>query len=129
MNKYDIQMGNVCLDVDADLEDIFCALNEVDANLFDLSELEKLHASSERMAEPRQLGDWITITVDADNKSVHCNCEQCNRYGLCCLSATMRVIQFDHNIPQHCKKVNEGFGWQAVVMRARRVMKDQNICV
>ena len=71
--------------------------------------------------------DWVTATVDAAKKSVHCDCEQCNRYGLCILSAAMRVLPFNQNVPNHCKQVDEGFGWSETVSRARRVMKDQNI--
>ena len=36
--------------------------------------------------------------------------EQCNRYGLCILSATMCVLHFNQNVPNHCKQVDEGFG-------------------
>ena len=53
--------------------------------------------------------------------------EQCNRYGLCILSATMCVLHFNQNVPNHCKQVDEDFGWSGMVSRARRVMKDQNI--
>ena len=120
-------MGDIELDNDADLKDIFLALRTVQPYLFDQTESEQLHDASERVAEPRQLGDWITITVDSANKKVHCDCEQFNRYGLCTLSATMRVMQFNHDVPSHCKQVNEGFNWHGKVMRAPRVMIEQNI--
>ena len=92
------------------LKTFFCAMSSVDPDMLDQAELAQLHDASERVAEPRQLGDWITVTVDAAKKIVQCDCDQCNRYGLCILSATMCVLHFNQNVPNHCKQVDEGFG-------------------
>lgn len=73
------------------------------------------------------IGDWITITVDADSKRISCDCKQCNRNGICTWVATMMVIQFDTPVAAHCKMTDEGFGWKAKVLRVRKVMRDVNI--
>ena len=127
MRRYDNVMANISLDVDADLEDIFCALGKVEDDAIDLEEMTRLREHNTRIADPRQLGDWITINVDANKKKISCNCEQCNRYGQCALVACMRVIQFNEPVPDHCKQVNEGFGWDVMVNRARDVMQKVNI--
>ena len=127
MRKYDEVMEDVELDEDADLAEIFGEMSKVDEVTFDMNEMSVMKDSTTRIAEPRQLGDWLTITVDAESKKITCDCEQCNRYGICTWVATMMVIQFNTPVAAYCKLVDEGFGWNAKVMRARKIMRDCNI--
>ena len=92
-----------------------------------MKEMSVMREQKTRISEPCQRGDWITITVDADSKRISCNCEQCNRYGMCTWVATMIMIQFDTPVAAHCKMPDEGFGWKAKVLRARKVTREVNI--
>ena len=102
-------LGDVKLDNGADLEDIYCALCNVEPGMIDQVRMAQLHDASDCVVEPRQLGDWIPVIVDAAKQSVNCDCKQCNQFGLCSLSASMCVIYFNQNIPNYCKQVNGGF--------------------
>ena len=127
MEKFNEALEDVELDEEADLEEIFGALSKFDSVAFDMKEMSVMREPKTRIAEPRQLGDWITITVDAGKKRISCDCEQCNRYGICTWVDTMMVIQFDTPVAAHCKMPDKGFGWKAKVLRARKVMRDVNI--
>ena len=127
MKNYDKVMEDVNLDEEEDLYEIFDALSKFDKVTFYMKEVSVMREPKTRIAEPRQLGDRITITVDAESKQIICDCEQCNRYGICTWVATMMVIQFDTPVAADCKLPDEGFGWRAKVMRARKVMRECNI--
>ena len=127
MEKYDEVVEDVEFGEEADLEEIFGALSKFDSVVFDMKEMSVMREPKTRIAEPRQLGDWITITVDADSKRISCDCEQCNRNGICTWVATMMVIQFGTPVATHCKMPDKGFGWKAKVLRARKVMRNLHI--
>ena len=97
--RYDEVMADVQLDDDADLDDVFDALRNFKSTTFDIHELQQLKEPQHRLAETRHLGDWITMDVDAEKKTLSCDCERCCRYGVCALVACMDAIHFHSAVP------------------------------
>ena len=56
-----------------------------DAFGFDTNEKATIQMDREenRIAKHRQLGDWITISVDGERETIIYNCKKCNRTGKC----------------------------------------------
>ena len=127
--RYDEVMADVQLDDDADLDDVFDALRNFKSTTFDIHELQQLKEPQHRLAETRHLGDWITMDVDAEKKTLSCDCERCCRYGVCALVACMDAIHFHSAVPDRCKEADEGLGWNLKVTRARGVICDVNIVI
>ena len=75
----------------------------------------KTMMKSERVAYPRQLGDWITLTINGREKSVKCNCERCNFDGKCEYVATFDCLQFNKAPDAKCMLPSEGFDWNTKV--------------
>ena len=69
-------MTGVKLPEGADVDDLLDELVSLKQFGFDENEHEalKMMRDGKRLAAPRQLGDWITIEIDA-TKTVRCNCE------------------------------------------------------
>ena len=124
---YDEVMADVQLDDDADLDDVFDALRNFKSTTFDIHELQQLKEPQHRLAETRHLGDWITMNVDAEKKTLSCDCERCCRYGVCALVACMDAIHFHSAVPDRCKEANEGFQWNLKVAHARGIICDVNV--
>ena len=84
MTAWDNVMTNVKLTKGADLEELLEELESSDEFGFDEDEKVTLQRMriGKQVAPPRQLGDWITITIDYSTKSVSCNCERYNTYCL-----------------------------------------------
>ena len=56
--------------------------------------LHNLLEDKERISLKRQLGSWIEVEVDSENKRVTCNCEDYNFHYTCIHQATFEVLQF-----------------------------------
>ena len=69
-----------CLPEDADLDTIFADMMVSYNDEFDLNEkaTNQTNKRENRIAKPRQIGDWITMLVNGDNHTIKCNCERCN---------------------------------------------------
>ena len=80
----------------------------VDQFGFDEKEKEtmKMSRAGSRVAPPRQLGDWITIDIDASKKEVSCNCERCNTNGKCSWVAVFEVLQFWKELDEDLFNIN-----------------------
>ena len=122
-------MEDVKLDEDADLEMIFDSMTLFKDVLLNTKEIESviLVKQNKRIAKPRQLGDWITLKINGESKIIRCNCERCNRTGKCAWVASMEAIQFSKMPESHCLTVDESYGWDYTVTRAREVMIRLNI--
>ena len=118
-------------DEDADLTDIMEILNVYHDGLFDESEMESLKYAmkNERVAYPRQMGDWITLSINGKEQSVTCNCERCNFDGKCEYVATFESLQFGKAPPIKCLFTSELVDWETKVMRAIDTIKRVNIDV
>ena len=129
MKQWDDNMEEVELDEDADIEMIFDSMTLFKDVLLNTKEKESvtLVEQSKRIAKPRQLGAWITLKIDGESKSVSCNCERCNRTGKCAWVASMEVIQFSKVPDCNCLTVDESYGWDHTVTRAREAMIALNI--
>ena len=116
---------DITLDDDADITDILDLME----GIFDDQEKEtlKMMHKGRRIAYPKQLGDWITLSIDGENNKIYCNCSRCNSHGICNWVAAMEVIQFGVIPPADCRLPDEGFGWKTKVVRATRAMKEANI--
>ena len=70
MSDYDKKMEDVEFTEDADLEEIFDKLSAFDETKFNETEVEtlKIINKNNRIARSRQLGDWVTISVDGKKK-------------------------------------------------------------
>ena len=110
----------------ADADDLLDKLVSLKRFGFDENEHETLKSmrDGKRLAAPRQLGDWITIEIDAKKQIVTCNCEQCNSYGkYAWVSVVLEVLQFNAIPPSNCKIVDDGFGWNTHVLHPREALK------
>ena len=85
MGLWDEIMDGVTLDKDAAYDDIVEVMACCDDTMFDPNEPETVHMTNcaHRVAHPRQLGNWMTICVDALTRQISCNCERCSRHGKC----------------------------------------------
>ena len=110
-------MIDITFDEDTDIGDVVEILNMYHEGLFDETEQESLKTmmKSERVAYPRQLGDWITLTINGREKSVKCNCERCNFDGKCEYVATFDCLQFNKAPDAKCMLPSEGFDWNTKV--------------
>ena len=128
---WDDVLETECLPEDAELEDIFDRMMISNEDGFDMEETEtgQMERRQNRIAKPRQLGDWITITVDGEKRTITCNCERCNRTGKCHWVACLEVIQFGRVPPARCLTADEGVGWFAKVHAAKVAMWETNIKV
>ena len=118
-------MTGVKLPDGADVDDLLDELVSLKHFGFDKNEHEtlKLMRDGKHLAAPRQLGDWITIDIDATKKKVTCNCERCNSYGKCAWVCVLEVLQFNVIPPSNCRTVDDGFGWNTHVLRAKEALK------
>ena len=130
LKDWDDVMTGVKLPDGADIDDLMNELMSLKQFGFDENEHETLKMMGEgrtgkrkRLAAPKQLGDWITIEIDAKKQLVSCNCERCNSYGKCGWVAVLEVLQFNAIPPIHCRTVDDGFGWSTHVRRAREALK------
>ena len=114
---------------DDDWQEIIDVLDDNFEGLFDHDEIETLRMvrQGRRIAWPKQLGDWVTVVVDGQNKQIKCNCERCNRFGKCEWAATLEVIQFRTRPPIDCLTVNDGLEWDMNARKAADNMKKGNI--
>ena len=85
--------------------------------LFDTEEKEtmKMVDMENRVAKPRELGNWRTIKIDGMTQRVVCDCERCNRTGTCAWVACLEVLQFRAAGPTHCKYTGESIGLDGCV--------------
>ena len=118
---------DVDIDEDISLEGLWDVLNVYDKEVFDEKEREtyKLIQKELRVCMPRELGDWITVKVNADGERVHCNCNRCNFDGRCGLVSAFESLQFGkvpHNLPGGTE-----LDWNRKVHRAVTVAKLNNI--
>ena len=62
---------------DTDMDEIFDAVTTVDEHLFNANDKEtlKIVDQSGRIAYPRELGDWITINIYGQAKSISWDCK------------------------------------------------------
>ena len=102
-----------CLLEDADLDTIFDDVMISNNDGFDMNEktTNQKNQRKNRIAKPRQMGDWIVISVNGDNHTIKCNCKRCNRMGKCHWVACLEAIQFGLVLPAHCLTSDEGIGW------------------
>ena len=131
LEEWDSNNIDIMFDEDADLADIMEIMNVYHDGLFDESEMESLKyvMKNERVAYPRQMGDWITLSINGEEKSVTCNCERCNFGGRCEYVVTFESLQFGKKPPIKCKLTGETFDWENKVMRAIDTIKRVNIDV
>ena len=131
MELWDNVMDGVTLDEDAEYNAIVEVMAWCDDTIFNPNEPETFHMMNcaHRVAHPRQLGDWMTICVDALTRQISCNCERCSRHGKCGWAALMEVIHFGVSAPEPVQTPDDGFGWKDHVRRARLVMTEQNVFV
>ena len=124
-------MTDVKLPEGADVEDLLDELVSLKEFGFDENEHKtlKMMRNGKRLATPKQLGDWITIDINATKKSVTCNCKRCNSYRKCAWVSVLEVLQFNKIPPSNCKTVDDGFGWNDHVRRAREALKNHPRCV
>ena len=130
LNEWDDVMTGVQLPDGADVDDLLNELTSLEQFGFDEREHETLKmmaggrkGKGGRLAAPKQLGDWITIEIDATKQLVTCNCERCNSFGKCAWVAVLEVLQFNSIPPSECRTVDDGFGWITHVHRAREALK------
>jgi hypothetical protein len=131
LDAWDEGEVDVDLDEDACIDDWMDILNIYHEGLFGETEKETLREifKKERVAYPRQLGDWITVKVDGKNETVKCNCERCSRDGKCEYVVSFEVLQFKKAPPTKHSNVEEGFTWANTVKRAVDVIWLANIDV
>ena len=131
LKDWDDVMTDVKLPDGAYVEDLLDELVSLKHFGFDENEHEtlKMMRDGKRLAAPSQLGDWITIDIDATKKLVTCKCEQYNSYGKCAWVAVLEVLQINMIPPSHCNTVNGGFGWNSHVVHAREAVKNHHGCV
>ena len=117
------------LSEDADLEEIFDKMTLFEDVLFDPTEKEtvKMVDIENRVAKPRELGNWRTIKIDGSTKRVVCDCERCNRTGTCAWVACLEVLQFAAAVPSHCKHTGESIGWDGCVADAAHKLVQINV--
>ena len=127
--EWDLDDADITLDEDADVLEIIDLLEDTSESLFDHTEKETLRMMQRgpRIAWPKQLGDWVSVTVDGVLKKIKCNCERCNRSGKCDWVAVMEVIQFGVRPSTDDLYVDEGIGWVQTVVRARSALKLGNV--
>ena len=120
-----------CLPEDAELDTIFDQMMIKNEERFDMNETEtvKIDRRDNRIAKPRQMGDWISIWVDGEKKTLACNCERCNRMGKCHWVACLEVFQFGVVPPARCLTADEGIGWIEKVNLAKTAMWVNNITI
>ena len=105
IRQWDKNMAEVNLTKEADAEDISTAVTSFDEEILNAKrkEMLKIVQQRNRVAYPRQLGDWITVDVDGPTKSIRCNCKRCNRCDKCSCVAALEVTQFNVVPPDECK--------------------------
>ena len=86
-------------------------------------EMLKMMRDRKRLAAPRQLGDWITIEIDATKQIVTRNCKRCNSYRKCAWVSVLEVLQLNAIPPSNCRTVDDGFGWNTHVLRVKEALK------
>ena len=118
---------DVDIDEDISLEGLWDVLNVYDKEVFDEKEREtyKLIQKELRVCIPRELGDWITVKVNAKEESVRCNCNRCNFDGRCGLVNTFESLQFD-KVPSNLQ-AGEELDWNTRVHRAVNMANQINI--
>ena len=131
IKMWDDVSSTECLPEDAELETIMDRMMIANEDGFDMDEAEtgRMNRRNNRIAKPRQLGDWITICVNGEKMTITCNCERCNRMGKCHWVACLEVIQFGVVPPPHCLMADEGIGWAAKVHAAKTAMWEHNIAI
>ena len=82
-----------------------------------LNEIKRLKAVN----DPREMGDWIEVEIDAEKKRVTCNCEEYNFGAYSAEIAFFEVLQFGKPPPIHCKPPSER--WQSIKIDVLRVLK------
>jgi hypothetical protein len=111
---------NFDIDEDESMEGLMNILNIFHSELFDENEIETLRRvrRSERVSHKRQLGDWITLKVNAITKKVKCNCDRCNTNGKCEYVVLFEAFQFK-KVPsiQHLNAVDT-LAWDNKVNKA-----------
>ena len=92
-------------------------MNIYHEGLFGETERESLKRmmKSGRVAYPRQLGDWTTLTINVYEKSIKCNCERCNFDGKCEYVAMFDCLQFNKAPDAKYMLLSEGFDWNTKV--------------
>ena len=53
-----------------------------------------IQGATERVRVSRELGDFIEVDVDAENRRIHCNCKEFNLHHACMHLALFQVLQF-----------------------------------
>ena len=120
LDAWDEHFAGFELSEDADLEKIFDKMTLFEDVLFDPTEKEtiKMVDMENRVAKPRELGNWRTIKIDGGTQRVVCDCERCNRTGTCAWVACLEVLQFGSAGPSHCKYTGESIGCDGCVADA-----------
>jgi len=107
-----------------DEDDWSDVLNFLEKNGVDVGNdatLKSIDEAAKRVRLPRQLGDWIEVTVDAVTKRVKCNCEDFNTEGACWHVCTFEVLQFKMYPNQQCQKGQES--WSSIRDKCIEVLK------
>lgn len=75
-------------------EDIFLHVVNADNLDHNAEDLLQMKEKSTRINCAKELGDWITSTINAHSRTVTCNCEDYLFRGTCCHSASFELIHF-----------------------------------
>ena len=75
-------------------EDIFLHVVNADNLDHNAEDLLQMKEKSTRINCAKELGDWITSTINAHSRTVTCNCEDYLFCGTCCHSASFDLIHF-----------------------------------
>ena len=108
LKDWDDVMTGVKLPEGADVDDLLNELVSLKQSGFDEREHEmlKMMRDGKRLAALRQLG-----------------CKRCNSYRKCAWVSVLEVLQFNAIPPSDCRTVDDGFGWNTHVLRAKEALK------
>ena len=129
LKAWDREMIDIKLDKDTSFDDLLEILSIYHDGIIDKNEKQtlKMLMKGERVAYPRQLGDWITLLIDGSKGTIRCNCERCNFDGKCDWAATFDVLQFRTKPTPKCLLPDEAYNWSHQVLRAINGMKNANL--
>ena len=94
IEAWDTKMIDIKLHENMNVDDLVEILNIYHGGIIDEKEKEslKMLIKGERMAYPRQLGDWITLLIDGSGGTIRCNYERCNFNGKCEWAAVRSIL-------------------------------------
>ena len=122
VGKTDDDNGSVLYWTDEmDWSDVLNFLEKNGVDVGNDATLKSIDEAAKRVRLPRQLGDWIEVSVDAVTKRVKCNCEDFNTEGACYHVCTFEVLQFKRYPNQECQKGQES--WSRIRDKCMEVLK------